>query len=167
MKQVNDKKFLSLDSKFQEKFRRLGIMEGDVTFEKCKKAMDHVDPIDFDDMVELTDYYAPGPVLQALRDGYTQRTMNTEGKRVQERPIELNVFREDCSSCKTMTYLTCMRVQLRANQSSDPKTKRHLAVAILTNYRLVEHFVARNAECDGKYMTRTIRKDLVKYIVDK
>ena len=48
MKQVNDKKFLSLDSKFQEKFRRLGIMEGDVTFEKCKKAMDHVDPKDFD-----------------------------------------------------------------------------------------------------------------------
>ena len=110
-----------------------------------------------------------GLVLQALRDGYTQRTMNTEGNRyrTQERPIELNVFREDCSSCKTMTYLTCMRVQLRANQSSDPKTKRHLAVAILTNYRLVEHFVARNPVCDGKYMTRTIRKDLVKYIVDK
>ena len=108
-----------------------------------------------------------GPILQALRDGYTQRTINEKGEVVKEIPIELNVFRNDCSSCKAMAYITCMHTVSRTNQISDKDTKRQLANAILTNYRLLEHFVVRNQICDGKYMTRTIRNDVAEYAATK
>ena len=93
--------------------------------------------------------------------------MAQKGEVVKKVPIELNVFRNDCSSCKTMAYVTCMHIISRTNQTSDKETKRQLANAILTNYRLVEHFVVRNRVCDGKYMTRTIRSDVDEYTIAK
>lgn len=166
MKKVNDKKMVDLDAKYQKKFEELGIQDGDVTFEKCKKAIENAKIEDEDEIALLTDYYAPGPVFQALRDDYTHRTIDQKAKKVTtQRPIELNVFGANCSSCKTMSYLNCMRIALRARHFQKVEDKKQWSESILGNYRLVEPYVLRNQNCDGKYMTTTIRNDIIHYIV--
>jgi len=156
MKKVNDKTMAYLDCKYQRKFEELGIQDGDITFEKCKKAIENAKIEDEDEIALLTDYYAPGPVFQALRDDYTHKI-----------PIELKVFGPNCSSCKTMSYLNCMRIALRARHFQKVEDKKQWSESILGNYRLVEPYVLRNQKCDGKYMTTTIRNDIIDYIVSE
>lgn len=113
-----------LYQKYEKRVQSLGIMDGNVSFEKCKKAMDDANENknedEINEITELSDH-----LHGSLRKG------------------NAILFHHDCSHCKTIAYITCIRIMNRTNQFSNKKSKEMSANAILSNYQHIEPYIEK------------------------